>query len=129
MDKVIVNKNGTWEAISLEDFERDYHISPHCTGDTFILLQQDSSGALYKYTFPNPACIFMDGQIKYIIYKGNQVTVINGVRMPSADFIDESQVFASEEEFLKWVEDYNNTGRGDMYIDTPSGKHIKIGQK
>lgn len=124
MDRVIVNKTGRWEVISLEDFKRDYGITPRCTGDTFLTLQEDNKGNLYKSVFPNPACIFIEGRIKYIIYKGNMEYIVNGVRMPNAEFLDESQVLTSEEEYQQWIDNYNN--KHEMYIITPDGRRIDI---
>lgn len=124
MDKVIVNRSGRWEVISLEEFKRDYGLTPKCTGDTFMVLQQDERGGLYLNTFPNPACIFIEGQIKYIIYKGNMTYVVNGVRMPNAEFLEEGQVLANEEEYRAWVDRYNNNH--EMWIDCPDGRRIYI---
>ena len=124
MDKVIVNRTGRWEGISLDEFKREYGISPRCTGDTFIVIQPDSQGNIYKNVFPNPACIFIDGQVKYIIYKGNMEYIVNGVRMPNAEFLEEGQVLANEEEYQDRINRYNNSH--EMWIDCPDGRRIYI---
>ena len=124
MNKVIVNRTGRWEVISLDEFKKEYGISPRSTGDTFIVIQQDSQGNIYKNVFPNPACIFIDGQVKYIIYKGNMEYIVNGVRMPNAEFLEEGQVLANEEEYQDWINRYNNSH--EMWIDCPDGRRIYI---
>ena len=52
--------------------------------------------------------------------------IVNGVRMPNADFIEEKQVFASEDDAINEIHKIEDSHRGEMYIDCPDGSRIKI---
>ena len=125
MDKVIVNKAGKWDVISLDEFKKEYGITPRCTGDTFIVLQQDERGNIYRHEFPNPAGIFIDGQVKYIIYKGNMEYIVNGVRQPNVELLEEEQILANEEEYQAWIDRYKNSNH-KTWIDCPDGRRIYL---
>ena len=125
MKNVIVNTGGRYEVISLDNFIKDYNLTPKCTGDNFYVIYQEGRDWLIN-SFPNPACMFSEGKFSYIIYKGNMVYVVNGVRMPNADFIEERYVFASEEEARNEIHKIEDSHRGEMYIDYPDGSRIKI---
>ena len=122
MKDVIVNTGGRYEVISLDNFIKDYNLTPKCTGDNFYAIYQDGRDWLIN-SFPNPACMFSEGRFLYIIYKGNMEYIVNGVRMPNADFIEEKQVFASEENAINEIHKIEDSHRGEMYIDYPNGFH------
>ena len=52
--------------------------------------------------------------------------IVNGVRMPNADFIEEGYVFASKEDARDEIRRIEDSHRGEMYIDCPDGTRIKI---
>lgn len=121
MYKVIVNRTGRYEVLDVEDFIKEYGITPKYQGESFYVISQQGRDCNI-YGFPNPACIFMDGSIQYIIYKGNQITIVNGVRMPNADFVPEDMVFGTYDEALAEMHRIEDSHRGEMYIDTPNGR-------
>ena len=123
--KVIINTSGKYEAISLDKFIKDYNLTPKCTGDEFYTIHQEGRDWFIN-SFPNPACIFSEGQFLYIIYKGDMAYIVNGVRMPNADFIEEGYVFTSEEDAKNEIHKIEDSHRGEMYIDCPNGDRIKI---
>ena len=125
MKNVIINTSGKYEAISLDKFIKDYNLTPKCTGDEFYTIHQEGRDWFIN-SFPNPACIFSEGQFLYIIYKGNMEYIVNGVRMPNADFIEEQYVFASGEDAKNEIHKIEDSYRGEMYIDCPNGTRIKI---
>ena len=126
MKDVIVNTGGRYEVISLDNFIKDYNLTPKCTGDNFYVIYQDDRDWLIN-SFPNPACMFSEGRFLYIIYKGRNLSyVINGVRMPNADFVEEKYVFASEEDAKNEIHKIEDSHKGEMYIDCPDGSRVKI---
>ena len=123
--KVIVNTSGKYETISLDDFIKDYNLTPKCTGDRFYVIHQEGRDWFIN-SFPNPACIFSEGKFLYIIYKGNMQYVVNGVLMPSADFIEEQYIFTSDESARDGIRKIEDSHKGEMYIDCKDGTRIKI---
>ena len=64
--KIIINTSGKYEAISLDNFIKDYGLTPKCTGDEFYTIHQEGRDWFIN-SFPNPACIFSEGQFLYIV--------------------------------------------------------------
>lgn len=125
MKNVIVNTGGKYEVISLDDFIKDYNLTPKCTGDRFYVIHQEGRDWFIN-SFPNPACIFSEGKFLYIIYKGNMQYVVNGVLMPSADFVEEQYIFTSDESARDGIRKIEDSHKGEMYIDCKDGSRIKI---
>ena len=125
MKSVIVNTGGKYEVISLDDFIKDYNLTPKCTGDRFYVIHQEGRDWFIN-SFPNPACIVSEGKFLYIIYKGNMQYVVNGVLMPSADFIEEQYIFTSDESARDGIRKIEDSHKGEMYIDCKDGTRIKI---
>ena len=125
MKNVIVNTGGKYEVISLDDFIKDYNLTPKCTGDRFYVIHQEGRDWFIN-SFPNPACIFSEGKFLYIIYKGNMQYVVNGVLMPSADFVEEQYIFTSDESAREGIRKIEDSHKGEMYIDCKDGSRIKI---
>lgn len=125
MESVIVNTGGKCGLIALDKFIKDYNLTPKCTGDRFYIIHQEGRDWL-TYSFPNPACVFSESQFLYIVYKGNMEYIVNGVRMPNVDFIEERYVFISEEEAKSEIRRIEDSHKGEMYIDCPDGTRIKI---
>ena len=126
MKDVIVNTGrDEYEVISLNNFIKYYNLTPKCTGDKFYTIHQEGRDWFIN-SFPNPACIFSEGQFLYIIYKGNMKYIVNGVLMPNADFIEERYVFASEEGAKNEIHKIEDSHRGEIYIDCKDGSRIKI---
>lgn len=125
MKNVIVNTGGKYEVISLDDFIKDYNLTPKCTGDRFYVIHQEGRDWFIN-SFPNPACIFSEGKFLYIIYKGNMQYVVNGVLMPSADFVEEQYIFTSDESARDGIRKIEDSHKGEMYIDCKDGTRIKI---
>lgn len=125
MKNVIVNNGGKYEVISLDDFIKDYNLTPKCTGDRFYVIHQEGRDWFIN-SFPNPACIFSEGKFLYIIYKGNMQYVVNGVLMPSADFVEEQYIFTSDESARDGIRKIEDSHKGEMYIDCKDGSRIKI---
>lgn len=125
MKNVIVNNGGKYEVISLDDFIKDYNLTPKCTEDEFYIIHQEGRD-WFTHSFPNPACVFSESQFLYIVYKGNMEYIVNGVRMPNVDFIEERYVFTSEEEAKNEIRRIEDSHKGEMYIDCPDGTRIKI---
>ena len=125
MKNVIVNNGGKYEVISLDDFIKDYNLTPKCTGDRFYVIHQEGRDWFIN-SFPNPACIFSEGKFLYIIYKGNMQYVVNGVLMPSADFVEEQYIFTSEDSARDGIRKIEDSHKGEMYIDCKDGTRIKI---
>ena len=123
--KVIINTRGRYEAISLNDFIKDYNLTPKCTGDRFYVIHQEGRDWFIN-SFPNPACIFSEGKFLYIIYKGNMQYVVNGVLMSSADFVEEQYIFTSDESAREGIRKIEDSHKGEMYIDCKDGSRIKI---
>ena len=125
MENVIVNTGGKCELIALDKFIKDYNLAPKCTGDRFYIIHQEGRD-WFTHSFPNPACVFSGSQFLYIVYKGNMEYIVNGVRMPNVDFIEERYAFASEEEAKNEIHRIEDSHKGEMYIDCPDGTRIKI---
>ena len=125
MKNVIVNNGGKYEVISLDDFIKNYNLTPKCTGDRFYVIHQEGRDWFIN-SFPNPACIFSEGKFLYIIYKGNMQYVVNGVLMPSADFVEEQYIFTSEDSARDGIRKIEDSHKGEMYIDCKDGSRIKI---
>ena len=125
MKDVIVNTGGKYEVISLDNFIKDYNLTPKCTGDRFYVIHQEGRDWFIN-SFPNPACIFSEGRFLYIIYKGNMQYVVNGVLMPSADFVEEQYIFTSDESARDGIRKIEDSHKGEMYIDCKDGTRIKI---
>ena len=125
MKNVIVNNGGNYEVISLDNFIKDYNLTPKCTGDRFYVIHQEGRDWFIN-SFPNPACIFSEGRFLYIIYKGNMQYAVNGVLMPSADFIEEQYIFTSDESARDGIRKIEDSHKGEMYIDCKDGTRIKI---
>lgn len=125
MKSVIVNTGGKCELIALDKFIKDYNLTPKCTGDRFYVIHQEGRDWFIN-SFPNPACIFSEGKFLYIIYKGNMQYVVNGVLMPSADFIEEQYIFTSDESARDGIRKIEDSHKGEMYIDCKDGSRIKI---
>ena len=125
MKDVIINTRGKYEAISLDNFIKDYNLTPKCTGDKFYIIHQEGRNWFIN-PFPNPACVFSEGKFIYIIYKGNMQYIVNGVRMPNADFVEERFVFASEDDAKNEILKIEDSHKDEMYIDYPDGTRIKV---
>ena len=125
MKNVIVNNGGNYEVISLDNFIKDYNLTPKCTGDRFYVIHQEGRDWFIN-SFPNLACIFSEGKFLYIIYKGNMQYVVNGVLMPSADFVEEQYIFTSDESARDGIRKIEDSHKGEMYIDCKDGSRIKI---
>ena len=125
MKSVIINTGGKPKVISLDNFIKDYNLTPKCTGDRFYVIHQEGRDWFIS-SFPNPACLFSEGRFLYIIYKGNVEYLVNGVRMPNADFIEERYVFTSEEDAKYGICKIEDSYKGEMYIDCPNGTRINI---
>ena len=125
MESVIVNTGGKCELIALDKFIKDYNLTPKCTGDRFYVIHQEGRDWFIN-SFPNPACIFSEGKFLYIIYKGNMQYVVNGVLMPSADFVEEQYIFTSDESARDGIRKIEDSHKGEMYIDCKDGSRIKI---
>ena len=126
MKYVLIQDRGRWEKIELDKFIKDYNITPKHTGDKFYMLQ--SNGRNYIISdYPNPACMFYEGRIRYIIYKGNSRTIINGIEIPPCDLIEEEQVCGSYEDALKLIDEIEKQYAGKIiYIDCPDGRRINF---
>lgn len=125
MKNVIVNIGGEYEVISLDNFIKDYNLTPKCTGDRFYVIQQEGRDWFIN-SFPNPACIFSEGRFLYVIYKGNMQYIVNGVRMPNADFVEEQYIFASEDAAKEGIHKIEDSHKGETYIDLPNGARIRV---
>lgn len=127
MYKVIVDKGrGHFEALSLSDFKREYTSvgTPKCMNDKFYMIRIEDNFVPTIYEYPNPACMFVQGEFKYIIYKGG-ITIVNGVQLPPADFISERSVFGSREDAQQFVDRFNSEIQGKtLYVDKPNGARI-----
>ena len=125
MKNVIVNSGGKCEVVSLGNFIKDDNLTPKCTGDRFYAIQQEGRDWFIN-SFPNPACIFSEGRFLYVIYKGNMQYIVNGVRMPNADFVEEQYIFASEDAAKEEIHKIEDSYKGETYIDLPNGACIRI---
>lgn len=123
--RVIVEQDGKWKHISLDEFERDYGIHPRITGPEFYCIYNDGAN-LYIGSHPNVAVLFDNGVINYIIYKGAFRQIINGVEIPPAEFIPEQSCFASYQEAVSLIEEKENSERGTCWIDTKDGQRIML---
>ena len=123
--RVIVERDGKWKHIPLDEFERDYGIRPRITGSEFYCIYNDGAN-LYIGSHPNVAVLFDNGIINYIIYKGAIRQIINGVEIPSAEFIPEQSCFASYQEAVSLIEEKENSERGICWIDTKDGQRIML---